>query len=332
MNRFVVCWSLMSKELPFEPFPLFTDPHKQTIINSFCSFVGEPISEQKLVTLPDSDKISLEITTPAQWNKEDLTVFLVHGLCGSHQSPNLVRMVNKLEPLGIRCVRFNMRSCGSGKGLAKQIYHSGRSEDIFECLKVLRKENPDSPIVLVGFSLGGNLVLKLAGELASLGGYFLKGVIAVSPPVELYSSVQMLGNPANSMYERYFYKLLRSDVHYIHRKFKDLPSLRLPRNLKLYEFDQLYTAPACGFRDADDYYNKCSSVHVVEDIDVPTKILLSEDDPIISPKSLDQCRLPSVVDLFKTKKGGHMGYLGALGTDKGFYWLDSLLADWIREF
>lgn len=322
----------MSKELPFEPFPFFTDPHKQTIINSFCNFLWEPSSQEKLVVLPDADRISLQISTPSNWKPTDLTVFLVHGLCGSHESPNLVRMVKKLEPLGIRCVRYNMRNCGSGRGFAKNIYHSGRSEDIFECLKVLRKENPDSSIVLIGFSLGGNLVLKLAGELANLGPYFLRGVIAVSPPVDLYSSVQMLGDPANAMYERYFYKLLRADVHYIHRKFKDLPPIKLPRNLKLYEFDQLYTAPTCGFKNADDYYSKCSSAHVVPDIEVPTRILLAEDDPIISPRSLDHCRFPSSVDLFKTKKGGHMGYLGAPGTDKGFYWLDSLLADWIQEF
>lgn len=322
----------MSQELPFEPFPFFTDPHKQTIINSFFNLLFEPPSERKLVHLPDGDKISLEISTPREWKPTDLTVLLVHGLCGSHRSPNLVRMTKRLEPMGIRTVRYNMRGCGSGKGLAKHIYHSGRSEDLFEAIKALKKEFPESPIVLIGFSLGGNLVLKLAGELGSIGKEFLKGVIAVSPPVDLYSSVQMLGDPTNAMYERYFYRMLRADVHYRHKKFKDLPNIRLPRNLKLYEFDQLYTAPTCGFKNADDYYSKCSSANVVPDIVIPTKILLAEDDPIISSGSLDQFAIPAAVDLFKTKKGGHMGYLGTPGTEKGFYWLDSLLVDWILEF
>lgn len=321
----------MSQELPFEPFPFFTDPHKQTIINSFCNFLWEPPSQTKLVSLPDGDKIALEITTPWNWKATDVTVVLVHGLCGSHESPNLVRMAKRLEPMGIRAVRYNMRNCGSGKGLARNIYHSGRSEDIFYVLKTLRKEHPESPIVLIGFSLGGNLVLKLAGELGSLGKEFLREVIAVSPPVDLYSSVQMLGNSENAMYERYFYKLLRADVLYRHQKFKDLPPVQLPRKLKLYEFDQLYTAPTCGFRNADDYYNKCSSIYFVPDIAVKTKILLSEDDPIISSRSLDTCSLPHCVHLFKTKKGGHMGYLGNPSKDKGFYWLDSLLIDWILE-
>lgn len=322
----------MSQELPFDPFPFITDPHKQTIINSFCNFIFEPPSEQRFVSLPDGDKISLEITTPRNWKPTDRTVVLIHGLCGSHRSPNLVRMAKRLEPLGVKTVRYNMRNCGSGRGFSKNIYHSGRSEDIFESIKVIKKENSESPIVLIGFSLGGNLVLKLAGELGSIGKEFLCGVVAISPPVDLYSSVQMLGDPVNNMYERYFYKLLRADVYYRHKKFKDLPPINLPRNLKLYEFDQLYTAPTCGFRSAEDYYNKCSSAHVVPDITIPTKILLAEDDPIIASNSLDRFEIPHSVDLFKTKKGGHMGYLGTPGTEKGFYWLDSLLVEWVLGF
>jgi len=321
----------VSQELPFEPFSIFSDPNHQTILSSYLNFLWEPPSERKAVTLPDGDKIMIEITTPKTWKPNDLTVVLVHGLCGSHRSPNLVRMVKRLEPLGIRGVRYNMRGCGSGRGYAKNIYHSGRSEDLFEVLKVLKKEHPESPIVLIGFSLGGNIVLKLVGEMNVIGSKYLKSVIAVSPPVDLYSSVQMLGDERNGLYERYFYKLLRSDVHYRHKKFKDLPRVHLPRNLKLYEFDQLYTAPFCGFKNAIDYYNKCSAAHVVEDIDIPCRILLSEDDPIIASSSLDRYTLPSNINVFKTKKGGHMGYLGSPRSEKGFYWLDSLLIDWIRE-
>lgn len=321
----------MSQELPFDPYPFIEDPHKQTIISSLFNFLFEPVSDRKIVNLPDGDKISLEITTPREWKPTDLSAFFVHGLCGSHKSPNLVRMAKRLEPLGIRTIRYNMRGCGSGRGLAKKSYHCGRSEDVFECLKVLKKEHPDSPIVLIGFSLGGNIVLKLAGELGTLGSAFLEKVIAVSPPVELYSSVQMFGDPQNAIYERYFYRILRADVYYRYKKFRDLPRIHLPKNLKIYEFDQLYTAPTCGFSSALDYYNKCSSAHVVGDIAIPCKILLAEDDPIISPNSLDSYPLPKNVTVFKTKKGGHMGYLGKYEGKKGFYWLDNLLVDWIID-
>jgi predicted alpha/beta-fold hydrolase len=224
-----------------------------------------------------------------------------------------------------------MRGCGSGRGLAKQIYHSGRSEDVFEAIKAVKKETPDSPMILIGFSLGGNIVLKLAGELGEIAKSFLDRMIAVSPPVDLYSSILMLGHPDNAMYERYFYKLLRADVHYRHKKFKDLPPIELPRNLKIYEFDQIYTAPACGFKSVHDYYSRCSSAQFVPEIAIPCKVLLAEDDPIISCRSLDGIDIPSNVTVFRTKKGGHMGYLGHPQSEKGFHWLDSVLIEWIQE-
>ena len=321
----------MTREIPFDPFPFLESPHHQAIVNTFFNLLFEPPSDQKLVTLADGDKISLEITTPRGWKQSDLTVFLIHGLCGSHKSPNLVRMAHRLQELGIRTVRFNMRGCGSGKGLAKKIYHAGQSEDVLESLKALKKEAPDSPITLIGFSLGGNLVLKTAGELGVLAKDFLAQVIAVSPPVDLYSSVVMLGQPDNAMYEKYFYKLLRADVHYRHKKFKDLPPIKLPRSLKLYEFDQIYTAPMCGFKNVEDYYARCSSAQFVPDIAIPCKVLFSEDDPIISCHSLDGGFLPSNIDILLTKKGGHMGYLGRPQSGKGIYWLDDLLIDWVKK-
>lgn len=320
----------MYQELPFDPFPYLESPHHQTVVSGILSFPTEPPSQQKLLQLEDGDKISIEITTPLSWKPSDPTVILLHGLCGSHQSPNLVRMAKRLEPLGIRIIRYNMRGCGSGKGLARNTYHSGRSDDLFESLKLLKREWPDSPFILIGFSLGGNIVLKLAGELAGMGKHFLKQVFAISPPVDLTASVERLGDPNNSIYERYFYKLLRANVYYLHRKFPELPPVHLPKDLRMYEFDQLYIVPKFNFRNAQDYYDKCSSIHYVPEISIPCRILLSEDDPIISSTSLDEIKLPSNIQLYKTKKGGHMGYIGK-PTDKGFYWLDSLLVEWIQD-
>lgn len=322
----------MSREIPFDPFPFFEDPHQQTILSAFFPHITEPSSTQKLIRLPDGDQISLEVTTPLSWKPTNPTVVLVHGLCGSHKSPCVLRMAKRLEPLGVRAVRYNMRGCGSGRGLSKYSYHSGRSEDVFEVLKTLKKEHPESPILLIGFSLGGNVVLKLAGELSRTASSFLAGLVAVSPPVDLFSSAKLLAEPHNALYENYFYRILRADVHYRHKKFKDLPRVQLPQSLKLYEFDQIYTAPIFGFRDVQDYYTKCSAIHFVSEIEVPCKILLAEDDPIVSATSLDHQNLPDHVSVFKTKKGGHMGYLGNPLSERGLYWLDHLLIEWIKEF
>ena len=157
-------------------------------------------------------------------------------------------------------------------------------------------------------------------------------MIAISPAVEVHESIQRLGDFENIFYERYFYKLLREEVHDRHKKFKDLPRVRLPKTLKIYEFDQLYTAPMCGFSSAIDYYNKCSAGHVVGDIEIPCQILFAEDDTIISPNCLDRYKLPSNVNVFKTKYGGHLGYLGKVRGERGFFWLDSLLKEWILGF
>jgi predicted alpha/beta-fold hydrolase len=322
----------MSRELPFRPLPLFDCPHRQTIGAAMWAFHREPISITCIVQLSDGDKLALEITTPKNWKDGDLTVLLVHGLCGSHRSPNLVRLASRLESHGIRSVRFNMRGCGTGTGLAKGIFHGGRTEDLFEAIKYTKRLNPHSPMVLIGFSLGGQISLKLAGELNSLGSSFLKGVIAVSPPVDLRSSTQMLGKRENRIYESCFTKLLTKQIKDRYKLYKDMPRIDFPKRFKMYEFDHFFTAPSSGFKSANDYYNKCSSAHMVEDIDIPCKILLSEDDPIVSHSSLDHYSLPSNIEVFKTKKGGHMGYLGHPKGERGFRWLDSLLEDWIREF
>lgn len=322
----------MSWEIPFEPCPLLKGPHQQTIVGAFWNSLEEPPSDQLLFRLPDGDQISMEVSTPLTWKPEHPTVLLVHGVCGSHRSPVVARMATRLYERGIRAVRFNMRGCGSGRGLAREMYHSGRSDDLFEGIKVLKKRAPASPLLLIGFSLGGNISLKLAGELHRLAPSFLSGVVAVSPPVDLYSSIHRIGDPSNGVYERYFYSLLRDEVLFRHRTFKELPPLTLPKRLKIYEFDQVYTAPIYGFKNAFDYYNKCSAIHFLSDIELPCRILLTDDDPIVSSTALDEHSLAPHIELFKTGKGGHLGYLGDPRHERGFYWIDSLLMEWVRDF
>ena len=112
---------MAGRELPFDPCPFLSHPHPQTYLSSFRYWIPKPLSDGTIILLPDGDKVVIESTTPQNWKKTDPTVLCVHGLCGSHLSSYLLRLVNRLTPLGIKTVRFNMRGCGSGKGLAKQI-------------------------------------------------------------------------------------------------------------------------------------------------------------------------------------------------------------------
>jgi predicted alpha/beta-fold hydrolase len=289
----------------------------------------QPKSERKIVLLPDEDKLAVEITTPKGWKENDLTVVLVHGLCSSHKSPVLIRLTKKFSSKKIRVARVNLRGCGSGRGLAKSTYHCGRGDDIVEVLKVLKRENQNSPIILIGFSLGGNIILKMAGELKEEAKNYLKEVIALGPPVDLYSSVKLFEKPENKLYLKYFTKLLKEDVEFMQKTFDDFPNIELPDNMTLTDFNNLFIVPFFGFKDLDDYYHKASSKYVIEDIKIPCKILLSEDDPIVSAKSLDDLDLPDNVRVYRTKQGGHLGYIGSLKNKRGFYWLDSVLLDWI---
>lgn len=316
-------------EFPFDPFFLFQSSLGQTLMGWLLNVPTKPKSSTQLITLPDEDKLALEITTPKGWKKDDLTVILIHGLCGSHNSMYLIRITKKLEKKNIRIIRVNLRGCGSGRGLARSTYHCGRTDDIFEALKVIKEETPDSPKVLVGYSMGGNIVLKLAGELQAEASSYVNKVIAVNPPIDMRRSVKLFQTPENNLYLRYFSNLLREDIEYMKSHFEGFPKIDLPKNMTIEEFNKLFVVPYFGFKDVEEYYQYASSKYVIPKIKVPCKVLFSQDDPIVSWESIKEVEVPENMDIYVTKKGGHLGYLGNTYDEKGFYWLDSILYNWI---
>lgn len=122
----------------FRPVPLLASPHLQTFVGNFFSLARAPASELRLVTLPDGDRLALQVSTPPGWRDEDPTVVLVHGLCGSERSTYMQRLATKLVRRGVRAVRLNMRGNGSGEGLARRPYHGGCSDDVRAALEDLR--------------------------------------------------------------------------------------------------------------------------------------------------------------------------------------------------
>lgn len=322
----------MNENNEFKPFRFLMDKHWQTILGTMFAFSFEPDSETIHVPLMDGDKIALELSTPKGWKESDPTVFMVHGLCGSHKSTYLVRMARKLGKFGIRTVRMNLRGCGSGKGLARNIYHSGCSEDVRACLEYLHKEAPDSPTILIGFSLGGNIVLKLAAEVCRDNAKELvRHVISVSPPTDLSRSVELLDMEENKLYSQYFMAHLLQEIQERELLFPDLEPTKLPEKLTFYEFERLYICPNAGFSTNEEYYERCSSKTMVQDISIPCHILFAEDDPIICCRALDAYQLPDNISVTITKHGGHMGFLGSPLDVGGFHWMDHMLLRWIGE-
>jgi predicted alpha/beta-fold hydrolase len=305
----------------FHPFPLLGNPHTQTIAARLGRRRQSP-SERRLVELDDADRLAVEISTPQDWCAGDRTALLVHGLCGCHMSHYMVRLAARFYQLGVRAVRVNQRGCGSGRALARQPYHSGRSDDVLAVLQMLRDEMPESPMTVIGFSLGANLVLKMAGELGHAAAGFLEQIVAVCPPSDLATCAARLCDASNRLYDRYFVGLLRADVAFRHRTFPDLAPVDLPRRLNLRQFDELYTAPRCGFADAADYYERSSSAPLVPRVEVPCQILLARDDPLIDSTTFDGVDLPEHVHVVKTDRGGHLGFLGTPGRPGGVRWMD----------
>jgi predicted alpha/beta-fold hydrolase len=308
--------------------PFLANAHLQTIVASQLYLPLEPPSVTRLVPLPDGDHIALEVATPAAWQPEQATVVMVHGLCGCHRSPYMMRLAYKLWHRGVRAVRMNLRGCGSGFGLARQPYHSGRSADVLCVLQALQHETPQSPTTLLGFSLGGNIALKLVGELPDTAATYLKQIIAVCPPADLAACSRLLGQPANRLYEQRFMRLLRVAVEARQRRFPDVPRIALPTRLSLYTFDNIFTAPQCGFEDADDYYARCSAAPLVPHITLPCRILFAADDPFIDAAIFNTIDVPPNVQVMHTAHGGHLGFLGRPGHAGGYRWLDTVLLKW----
>lgn len=308
--------------LAFDPLPGFSSPHLQTIMTCFAPAGLPPPSISKIIRLNDGDALCCEVSIPSTWTDKGKTVVLIHGLGGCHSASYMVRFSRKLYLQGYRVVRLNMRNCGSGSKLAKQPYHGGLSSDILQVVQVLKKEEPRSPIILVGFSLGGNIALKLAGEIGENNLNLLHMTIAICPPIDLAETAEIMAQPTNNFYNRYY-------MYHLERLTKEWTEGR-PFST-IYEFDEIVTAPRWGFNNPEEYYKASSSRYKLAHIRHACHILFAQDDPFINHKTCLESKRSDTVNVWLTKYGGHMGFFGWGGKDHGYFWLDKLLLDWITE-
>lgn len=318
----------MKKKIHFTP--LLKSPYYQTVLSNVIDFGKEPPSKNHYVKLSDGDVLCVEVSTPKGWTAEKGSVALLHGLCGSSKSPYLKRVAKRVYASGRQAVRINMRGCGLGSGLAKNIYHSGCSGDVKKILLDLKLHFPGTEIVLIGFSLGANVTVKLAGELGRDKSNLLKAAIAVSPPINLLKSAHRLSLPKNQVYSEYFAKQLFEHIDTLHQNFPELPPHNINDTTTINDIDEIYIAKRANFSSAIDYYKQCSGLKFIEEITIPTKILFASDDPIIYADDLDHIDLPKCIEVLKTDHGGHIGFVGK-NFLKEFRWLDNLLEKWIAE-
>jgi predicted alpha/beta-fold hydrolase len=313
----------------FRPLPLLGNPHVQTVLGALLPGSHCPRPRRRhVIQLPDGDALVLHENVPRAWKPGEPAALLLHGLTGSHASPHIRRLAGRFFAEGVRVFRMDMRGAGHGLPLARGSYHSGRSEDVRTALAELARLVPGSPLLLLGVSLGGNVALKLAGELPIHPVPGLVRVAAIAPPIDLVRCSELILLPRNRLYERRFTRDLLRDALLRRQHFPDLPPLRLPEPLNVVLFDEHYTAPRNGFAGADDYYRRASSFPLIPNIPVPTLILTARDDPFIAVEPFEQLRLPYHVELHVLPHGGHVGFIGCDGAG-GVRWAERRLVRWL---
>ncbi len=315
----------------FIPHPLVRGGHAQTILGCYLpGMKWAPQSKQHLVALPDGDRIVLHEDVPLGVQEPDRVVLLIHGLGGSHQSTYMQRTAAKLVEKGVRVFRMDLRGCGAGTALAKLPVHAGRSEDVGVVLAYLMEACADTPIFLVGFSMGGNLVLKLLGEMGRQRPANLAGAMAVAPPIDLIDCSRNMERGVNRLYNRSFLRsLLRAAAMRRERVPKEFDPPLLPLPQKLRDFDERFTAPLAGYASAEEYYHRASSRPLLQEIQVPTVVVAAADDPIVPVGPFESATYSQSTQLLIVPSGGHLGFFGVKGADPDRRWMDWRVVDWV---
>ncbi len=318
--------------VPFEPRRGLTNGHLQTIVGNFLPrppFRLSSVAEEVEVDPADGSRVLCHCHWQADPRNTDpaaagrLTVVLVHGLEGSSNSRYIQAIAARAWAAGCNVVRMNMRNCGGTDTLTPTLYHSGLSGDVGTVVRHYAEQFGLERVALVGYSMGGNLVLKLAGEWGAQ--LPLCAVAAVCPAIDLAAGSDALHEPVNRAYEWNFLRGLKTRFY---RKAKLFPALYDTSGIgpirSIREFDHKIVARYCGFRDADDYYYRAASARVIDRIAVPTMILHAQDDPFIRlfPETRAKLLANPHIAFVETRHGGHCAYLsGDPGND--IHWAEA---------
>ncbi len=322
----------------FTPRRFLTNGHIQTIAGNYLSRTDRlPAPESHLVEVSPAttNQIASQVLCHCHWQPNDLratrpTAIIVHGLEGSSTSQYVIGNSNKLWRAGCNVIRMNMRNCGGTEALSPTLYHSGLSGDVLTVMNFFVAQYGLQSVSLIGYSMGGNLVLKLAGELGASAPAVLHSAIGISPAVDLGPSADAMHLPQNRLYEM---KFLRNLLRRFRRKAMLFPRAydrnRAAGIHSLREFDDRITSLYSGFANADDYYYRAAAARVLNRITVPTLILHALDDPFIrvTAETRETIDANPHITLIETKHGGHCAFLAQPDRAAGYdgYWAEHTL-------
>jgi predicted alpha/beta-fold hydrolase len=293
-----------------------------------------PLPEERLFRVT----ADTQVLAHCYWQRErdaHLTLVGLHGLEGSSTAHYMRGIAHKALRAGLNVVLLNQRNCGGTEHLGPGLYHSGLTEDAALVINTLAREGLDR-VVVGGYSLGGNLALKLAGEHTPTELPTLKGICAVSPVLELEQCVRALERRSNVIYQWNFVRNLKARMR---RKDRCWPGRfqldALSRVRTVRQFDAVYTAPHFGFGTAEQYYHHAAAMRVIDRIQIPALIITAADDPFVP---LDAFREPALtgnphISLMVTEHGGHCGFLGvASGNGEDGYWAERTIVEFAQQF
>lgn len=317
----------------FRPHPLLANPHVQTIMAvHWPRRVAPYVATQHRVLLDDGDQIVLHEDKPAVADEATPSVLLVHGLSGSYQSNYMTRMAEKLAARGYRVFRADMRGCGASEGLARRPSHCGLSSDVASAIHAVAELYCDSPLSLIGYSLGGSLSLNMLADAGEMRVGNLEKTLVVCPPVDLISCERHFRTSLGRWYDRFFVREIWQQAVRRWHCFPDIAPASIPRRPpKLRDIDELIVAPSGGFSSAEHYYRETQPGPRLASIRQPTTIVFSKDDPIVPCAPLFEYALSDSIETILTTHGGHLGFLGARGVDCDFRWLDWRIIEWLEQ-
>jgi uncharacterized protein len=320
----------------FKPAWWLNHAHLQTLYPALLRNTPPlPLVRERLNT-PDNDFIDIDYcgtgTLPL--------VILLHGLTGNSQSSYIKGLQRVLLQQGFRSAALNFRGCSGEYNRLARSYHSGETEDIGFLYQTLRQREPTTPMAVVGFSLGGNVLLKWLGEQGDKLSLF--AAVAVSVPLVLSTCATKLDNGFSKLYRA---NLLRELKHYVAEKQRYLEKLGATEEAdkikqlgdlasiqSFWQYDDRVVAPLHGFRNVDDYYQRSSSRQFLKKITVPTLLIQAQDDPFMTTDVLPHANeLSPTIQLEVTQGGGHVGFVTGLNPFKPIYWLEQRILAFLRH-
>ena len=319
----------------FVPRPSLQSGHKMTLF-SWANpryFPRLPAPARRYFDVDQDARVVADCHwQPRPWTRP--TLVALHGLNGSSEAHYMRGLAAKAFARGMNVVRLNQRNCGDTEHLSAGLFHSGLTSDAAYVIDELITVDGLTPIAVAGYSLGGNLALKLAGEYGDDAPQAVRAVAAVSPIIEIGECVRALERPANVLYQWNFVRDLKRRMR---RKDRFRPGLfdvtKLGDIRTVREFDEAYTAPYFGFKDAEDYYHRASAMRIIDRVRLPSLVITAEDDPFVPSQPF---RDPKVtgnphIHLVICEHGGHCGFVGPPASEDDGYWAERQIVDFVER-